>query len=386
MPNQRQVKPILEIFWRFFLLGCASFGGPAAHLGYFRRVFVEQLQWLEEKAYARLIALGQFLPGPGSSQVGFAIGCHRGGLTGGIAAFIGFTAPSFFLMYFLAVGSSGMHDEKWFVGIVHGLKLLAVVVVTDATTTMFKSFCKSSLHRTIFVATVIALILAKSVVTQFAALGIAAVIGMLNSRQDETEEQPEGKTGLVPLLLFAGLFIVLPFLSKQSPGFGLFADFYHSGSLVFGGGHVVLPLLQSQLGDAIEPDRFLTGYAAAQGVPGPMFALATFLGVELSPDARFAGALIATLGIFVPGFLLVLGLRGTWEKLAAKPRLAGAVAGINAAVVGLLGAAAYDPVLMGAYRLPIDLVPVLLGFIALKFLKMPIIALVVAFVLVGSFL
>jgi chromate transporter len=380
------VKLASEILWRFFLLGFASFGGPAAHLGYFRRVFVEQLAWLDEQAYARLIALGQFLPGPGSSQVGFALGCQRAGLPGGLAAFIGFTTPSFLLMYALSAASARVLDAGWFGGLVHGLKLLAVVVVTDATLNMFRSFCKSALTRAICAATTAALVIQSGVVTQLGSLAIAALIGAFMMQPEETpagEPTTSGNLKILPLALFATLFLALPFVATRFSETRLFAEFYHVGSLVFGGGHVVLPLLQSQLGEAVSPDRFLTGYAAAQGVPGPMFSLAAFLGAEMTPDARFMGALVATLGIFLPGFLLVIGLRGAWERLAVKPRLAGAVMAINASVVGLLAAACYRPVFVGAFTQYLDLVWIGIGFIALRILKVPIVFMVLGFGVLG---
>ncbi|MFT4692143.1 MAG: chromate efflux transporter [Verrucomicrobiia bacterium] len=383
------MKQASEILWQFFLLGFASFGGPAAHLGYFRRVFVEQLEWLDEKAYARLIALGQFLPGPGSSQVGFALGCQRAGLAGGLAAFIGFTTPSFLLMYALSAASAGVLESGWFTGLVHGLKLLAVVVVTDATLNMFKSFCRTILTRILCALTTLTLLLQSGVITQLGSLMIAAIIGSMAIRsEDGNAPKTAGASDseslrIAPLALFGFLFLALPFVAPEWSAAKLFAEFYHTGSLVFGGGHVVLPLLQSQLGDTVSPDRFLTGYAAAQGVPGPMFSLAAFLGAEMTPHDRFIGALVATLGIFLPGFLLVLGLQGAWERLAAKPRLAGAVTAINASVVGLLAAAWYKPVFIGAFTQNLDLLWMGMGFAALRFLKVPIVVMVIGFAVLG---
>lgn len=374
-----------EVFWRFLLLGCISFGGPAAHIGYFRDAFVQRLQWLDDAAYARLVALCQFLPGPSSSQLGFAIGLQRAGLSGAIAAFLGFTLPSVLLMVLLATQSTGL-DTPVYASIVHGLKLLAVVVVADATLGMFNSFCRDRLTRTMAVITAVVLLWMPSLTAQLLLMLAAALIGggLIRGSAATQAAQPIGsKPGVVSLLVFAGLFIGLPLLAAQDQFVSLFSEFYQAGSLVFGGGHVVLPLLQQLLGDAVANDRFLTGYAAAQAVPGPMFSLAAFLGVELSPQAPLTGALLATLGVFLPGFLLVLGLQQTWVGLSGRPAVAGAAAGINAAVVGLLLAALYQPVFSSAVVSGLDMGLVLLGLLALRGLQVPVVALVAGFALVG---
>ncbi|WP_067863780.1 chromate efflux transporter [Neptuniibacter marinus] len=387
---------ILEVFWRFLLLGCTSFGGPAAHLGYFQKTFVQDLKWLEQEAYAQLIALSQFLPGPGSSQVGFAIGLKRAGIAGGIAAFLGFTLPSFLIIYFIATtqfgeGSSGVN------GLIHSLKLLAVVIVADATLNMQRSFCKEKRSLCIAILSAAALLILPNIWTQMAVLMGAAVYGVVESRNQSHIENTalniqKNSTSTVksilakpPFILFISLFLMLPPLAYISDWATLAAPFYQTGSLVFGGGHVVLPLLQQSL-EHIDNDRFIAGYAAAQAVPGPMFTLATFLGAELTPNASLIGALVATLSIFLPGLLLVLSLQNTWESLAKQPRVAGAIWGVNAAVVGLLLSALYQPIFLSAVQSNIDFAIALIAFFILRQFKPPILLFVLSFIGLGFLL
>lgn len=378
------MKAIWEVFWRFLVLGCFSFGGPAAHLGYFRKAFVEKLNWINDSDYGKLVALSQFLPGPGSSQVGFALGLQRAGLAGGIAAFIGFTLPSFILIYFAATLSSST-DSALVNGLIHGLKLLAVVVVADATLGMAKNFCQNKITYALAVATAVALLLFPSLFTQLGMLILAALIGVvfLKSTNTASPQVTSSKIGFLPLILFALLLFGLPLIAHHNHWLTLFSDFYQSGSLVFGGGHVVLPLLQQTLGDAVSTDRFLLGYAFAQAVPGPMFTMATFLGSEVMPNHSLIGAATATLAIFLPGFLLVLALHRAWQDLASKPKIAGATSGINAAVVGLLLAALYNPVFLSAVLSPLDMAIVIIGFFVLRVLQLPILVLVAGFALTG---
>ncbi len=375
---------VLEILWRFFLLGLVSFGGPAAHIGYFRSAFVEKLRWLDDAAYGRLVALSQFLPGPGSSQVGFAIGLERAGLAGAVAAFVGFTLPSFILMASLA--SVSFEPTPVFTGIIHGLKLFAVVVVADAVLSMYRSFCTSASASAVAIASAAALWLFPLLTTQMIVLIAAALIGLFALRRPTSTSAAVARISYPPLILFAVLFALVPFFTDFSEWVALFNTFFQSGSLVFGGGHVVLPLLQQSLGDAISTERFLFGYAAAQAVPGPMFSLAAFLGSDLSPASPLLGAAVATLAIFLPGFLLVLGLYRGWEALARRPRIAAATAGLNAAVVGILLAALYDPVFTNAVASSADVALVAVGFFLFRGLNIPIIALLPLFALVGVFL
>ncbi len=380
------MKKVGEVFWQFLILGCVSFGGPAAHIGYFQTTFVQKHKWLDESSYARLISLSQFLPGPGSSQIGFAIGLRHAGIFGGIAAFIGFTLPSFLLMYFIAISSTDFGSNSQLSGIVHGLKLLAVVVVADATYNMFQAFCKEKLSISIAVFTAFFLLCMPSLSIQVFTLIIAALVGAFYGAPVVTARNNRNRLKLFPLVLFITLLFCLPFVTGLPAPFNVFADFYQAGSLVFGGGHVVLPLLQQTIGDAISTDRFLLGYATAQAVPGPMFTLAAFLGAELSQPHQILGALMATVGIFLPGLLLVLSLQGVWETLASRPKIAGATWGINAAVVGLLFSALFDPIFTSAVSTPIDMALVMLGLFAMKTIRIPIIFMVLSFGVCGVLL
>lgn len=376
----------LTVFWRFLLLGCVSFGGPAAHIGYFQQIFVQRLHWLDDAAYARLVALSQFLPGPSSSQVGFAIGYHRAGLPGATAAFVGFTLPSFLLMLGLAVFSVQASGSALFEGVLHGLKLLSVVIVAEALRSMALAFCRSTLTVIIAMLTAILLVLASAPWLQYLALSMAALLGWVflpDCRASTPRPSVRNRVGWLPLILFALLFLGLPVLALADPLWRLFSQFYGSGSMVFGGGHVVLPLLQQQLGEAVSEDRFLLGYAAAQALPGPMFSLAAFLGAGLLPAAPVCGALLAMAGIFLPGFLLVLALQSAWEGLAARPRVMGLAAGVNAAVVGLLLAAWVNPVLQSAIGSWLDAVFALTGWLLLLRWRPPLLVVVAGFAILG---
>lgn len=373
------------IFRQFFLLGWISFGGPAAHIGYFRRTFVEQLNWISDREYAQLVALSQFLPGPGSSQVGFALGYRKGGLQGACAAFLGFTLPSVILMLILATVSSNLTDSSLFQSIIHGLKLLAAIVVADATLGMFGNFCRNRISIGLCVFTAAALLIAPGLWTQILVLIVAAIIGRLWLMDSLVAHRFYSNKGLSrkPLIAFAVLLLIFPLLAGLTPVTQLFSDFFQAGSLVFGGGHVVLPLLQNIVGDQITQDSFITGYAAAQAVPGPMFTLATYLGYQLLPGAPILGALIATAGVFLPGFLLLLGVLKNWEALANQPALSGAINGVNAAVVGLLLSALYQPVFSSAVLTGADFAVVIIGFALLRVFKLPIMALVGLAILAG---
>ena len=379
---------VWEVFWRFLSLGCVSFGGPAAHIGYFQKTFVQDLKWLDDKAYGQLVALGQFLPGPGSSLVGFAIGIRRAGLPGGIAAFLGFTLPSFLIMYLLGVTSIADSQQATLSGLIHGLKLLAVVVVADATFTMWRNFSTSAQTVLISILAAVVLLLFKGIVIQIVVLAVAGGYGFLKlSDVGGCSLNANGSLKINlkrpwALSIFAVLFLLVPFLTGFSGWLQLFNDFFQAGSLVFGGGHVVLPLLQQTVGDAVSQNQFLTGYAAAQAVPGPMFSLATFLGSSMSASPLL-GALLATLGIFLPGFLLVLGFMSTWESLANHAKVAGAIKAINAAVVGLLLAALYDPVFVSSVKSNFDAACILIGFYLINRIKLPVLWLVLGFALAG---
>lgn len=370
-------KSVGQVFIQFLWLGCISFGGPAAHIGYFQRTFVQRLGWLTQAEFARLLALCQLLPGPASSQLGFAIGRHRAGLGGALSAFIGFTLPSFLLLLAAAIGIGQLGSNLWLDAALHGLKLLALIVVADAVLTMSRQFCATGMTQGIMVVTAAALWWQPGLLTQLLMLAGAALICARSQRgagsvpasaelPSAASSQPHWPT----LLLFGILFIGLPLLG--SPLGQLVADFYRAGSLVFGGGHVVLPLLQESVGHTLNEQQFLTGYSLAQLVPGPMFTLATYLGAQLQPEMPLIGALLATMALFVPGFLLLWAVGPCWQQWLARPRLAGAVTGINAAVVGLLLAALYQPVWQSAVLAPTDLALAAIGFYLLRVVKLPI--------------
>ncbi|MBW3761988.1 chromate efflux transporter [Aeromonas jandaei] len=365
-----------EVFWRFLWLGCVSFGGPAAHIGYFQRTFVQRLGWLEQGEFARLLALCQLLPGPASSQLGFAIGRHRAGLGGALAAFVGFTLPSFILLLAAALGIALVGSNLWLASALHGLKLLALIVVADAVLAMSRQFCSNRLAQGIMVATAAALWWQPGLLTQLGMLALAALLSARFQRGEERQEAAESQAATTSqpnwllLLLFAALFVGLPLLG--GPLGQLVADFYRAGALVFGGGHVVLPLLAESVGHTLSEQQFLTGYSLAQLVPGPMFTLATYLGAQLLPGTPLLGALAATLALFAPGFLLLWAVGPCWQQWLVRPRLAGAVAGINAAVVGLLLAALYQPVWQSAVLAPTDLALAVIGFYLLRVVKLPV--------------
>ena len=374
---------LFAIFKQFFLLGCMSFGGPAAHLGYFKRHFVDNLQWLNAKRYAQLISLSQALPGPGSSQVGFAIGVERAGVLGGIAAFVGFTLPSFLIMALLAI-SAHQFDAIYF-AIIAGLKLFAVVIVADATLNMAKSFCTSWALKAIAVFSTLMLILLPNLSSQILVLIIAALIGafypLLKLGADDAVSENRSFAINWPALILFALLLLVSFIPLGSQ-FSVFAPFYQAGAMVFGGGHVVLPVLQAGL-PSLSTEQFLSAYASAQAVPGPMFTIATYLGAELNSDQPLIGAVIATLLIFTPGFLLMLAFQKSWLQLAQRPRFASSIAALNAAVVGFLAAALYSPIWTSAVHSIWHIVLVVAAFTWLRLAKPPIWWLLLAFISVG---
>ncbi|MDB2405389.1 chromate efflux transporter [Arcobacteraceae bacterium] len=375
---------IFEIFYRFLLLGLVSFGGPMAHIAYFRDTFVVKLKWLDEISYSKLVALSQFLPGPSSSQVGFAIGLKRAGLSGALAAFLGFTIPSFFILYFLAIFDISQNQSGWIFGVVVGLKLFAVVIVADATIGMFKSFCKSKATVFIFVFSTLVLLFFSTIYTQIFVLIVSAFLGNLFIKNDIKDEQKElKKTKLVPFSIFFILLVTLPFLSNINDELKLFSSFYEAGSLVFGGGHVVLPLLQETLGTMVSDDSFLVGYSLAQGVPGPMFTIASYLGADIFTSSPLLGAILATIAIFLPGFLLILSFYNSFESYTSKGKIINAISGVNAAVVGMLFAVLCNLVFPSAVHSLYDLIFVIMGFVLLKRFKTPIWILLFLFIMFG---
>ncbi|MGG2047880.1 chromate efflux transporter [Burkholderia gladioli] len=387
-----------EVLAVFLKLGLSSFGGPVAHLAYFRREFVERRRWLDDEAYSDLVGLCQFLPGPASSQVGFSIGLLRAGWLGGLAAWLGFTLPSVLLLIaFAALAPSlgGPLGE----GLVHGLKLVAVAVVAQAVWDMARRLCPDRRRAFIALATLALLAVLRTVYAQLIGIALGAALGLLlckgatlpgtNRRQLHADAfRVSRRAGGIALLLFCVLLAGLPTLapSTASRALSVFDGFYRSGALVFGGGHVVLPLLQQQTVATgwVSPNAFLAGYGAAQAVPGPLFTFAAFLGwiMPAAPN-HWAGALLATLGIFLPGLLLVLAALPYWQAWRARPAMAAVFAGVNAAVVGLLASALYSPVWTSAVNASIDFAVAAIGFFLLARWKIPPLAVVLLGALAG---
>ena len=371
-----------KIFLAFLRLGLVSFGGPIAHLGYFRAEFVTRRRWLSEEAYADIVALAQFVPGPASSQTGFALGVLRGGLAGGLAAWVGFTLPSALLMLLAAYGlqyAQGPAAQ----GAIHGLKLLAVAVVAQAIWSMGRSLCPDRLRAGFAFAIAAMLIAVPDGPLQLAAIALGALLGFLFLRGLERPHVTllGVRTGrgaawtaiLAYFLLLAGLPIAAAVSHNGTAA--LAGAFYRAGALVFGGGHVVLPLLQETVVRPgwVPAGDFLAGDGAAQALPGPLFTLAAFLGAKASVGPGGAmGAAVAVIAIFLPGLLLVYGALPFWDRLRVKGHARGALDGVNAAVVGILAAALYQPVWTSAVLRPLDAAAAILAFAALTVAQLPV--------------
>lgn len=376
-----------SVFWKFLLLGCTSFGGPAAHIGYFRKEFVERLGWATEEEYSQWVALSQIMPGPGSSQVGFAVGYHRAGLMGATAAFLGFTLPSVILMCaFVSLGVQ-FSDSAVFLGILGALKLMAVVVVIDAIWGMANTFCQNNQTRFITLLSAVFILLWPLGLSSLLLVLLAGGVGaywITDSRPTQLKMHISSKVAYLTLVLFVGLFVATS-LIHGSGWLALFAQLFQAGSLVFGGGHVVLPLMSEQLSGLISTEHLLTGYAAAQAVPGPMFTLATYLGAVTAPEGgMIIWALLATLGVFLPGLMLMLVGQKFWLYVSHKPRVQGAVKAINAAVVGLLLATLIFPIIPSSISNIWQVIVVLLALVWLRTRKPAIWQLVGAFVVGGT--
>jgi chromate transporter len=372
-------------------LGCSCFGGPIAHLGYFRAEFVERRRWLTERAYVDLVALAQFLPGPASSQTGFGIGLMRGGLIGGLAAWTGFTMPSAVLMVLFAFGAGRIADSPAGAGLLHGLKLVAVAIVAQAVMGMARNLCPDRVRASIATVALVVMLVAPFSVLQVAMIVLGGVAGWMLCRGDadgipETLAMPVSRTlGVVCLATFFVL-LALAFVPVRGGGVALFDAFYRSGALVFGGGHVVLPLLHNAVvvPGWVSDNAFLVGYGAAQAVPGPLFTFAAYLGaVAAVRPGGVAGAAIALVGIFVPGILCLLGTLPFWHGLRSRPGAQAAMRGTNAAVVGLLGAALYNPVWTSAVQSPADFAVAATGFVLLVVWRAPPLVVVLLSALAG---
>ena len=370
-----------QIFLIFLRLGLTSFGGPIAHLGYFREELVTRRRWLSEQSYADLVALCQFLPGPASSQVGLALGLMRHGYAGALAAWCGFTLPSAAVLILFAQGMTG-YAYGIPPGMLHGLKLVAVAVVAQAVWNMGRSLCNDTWRIGLMTAAACAMLLLPGSMTQVVVIFSTAMIGMRlfavadGARHDPLPIALSRRTGLAWLTLFATLLAALPVAAADSHNTVLaqINAFYRTGALVFGGGHVVLPLLQAAVVPAgwVDNSTFLAGYGATQAVPGPLFTYAAFLGASMKTGlSGWTGALVCLLAIFAPSFLLVPGMLPFWERLRRNPRMQGALSGVNAAVVGLLLAALYQPVWTSAILRAQDFALALIAFIALTFWKQP---------------
>ncbi len=381
--------------WRVFLvflrLGLTSFGGPIAHLGYFRDAFVVRRRWLGEAEYADIVALCQLLPGPASSQVGMMLGIRRAGLPGALAAWCGFTLPSALLMVALGASPSWWRDVVPD-GLIHGFKLLAVVVVAHAVWGMARAFCRDAITWLLMLACAAALLVWPVAGMQVAVIVAGALMGLgvRAARAASTSAwmpgTPSRRVGVLALTAFAVLLLASWTWPGMASSATVFGAFYRAGALVFGGGHVVMPLLQSGVVAPgwLSQDAFLAGYGAAQAVPGPMFTFAGYLGaaMEAGPGGAVGGAL-AIVAIFLPAGLLVVGVLPFWQRMIAAPRMRGALAGVNAVVVGLLLAALCDPLWSSAVSGIADSMVVLAGFVALVWVRVPVGVMIVAMPLAG---
>jgi chromate transporter len=374
----------LEVLRAFGWLGVSCFGGPIAHIGYFRAEFVTKRRWLSEHAYADLVALCQFAPGPASSQVGFTLGLIRGGWLGGLAAWCGFTLPSAILMTAFAFGASALTGSPAGAGLLHGLKLVAVAIVAQAVWGMAASLCPDRQRASVAATALVLVLFFPGSLGQIAAILLGALAGLGLCRDAPGQARPAApealplvvthRAGCVCLALFGVLLMLTPALSRFGGAAALFGAMYRSGALVFGGGHVVLPLLRQAVVAPgwVDDSAFLAGYGAAQALPGPLFTFAAYLGaVARLPPRGVPGAILALLGIFVPGILILLGVLPFWEALRRRTWAQALMRGVNAAVVGLLGAALYSLVWVSAVKTPADFAIAAVGFVLLMAWRAP---------------
>lgn len=379
--ENRERGAVLDVLLVFLRLGVSSFGGPIAHIGYFRNEFVTRRRWLDEQAFADLVALCQFLPGPASSQVGFSVGLMRAGYLGGLAAWTGFTLPSAIVLVLFAYGASSLGGPLG-TGLLHGLKLVAVAIVAQAVWGMARTLCPDRERASIATVAALIILFSTAAVSQIAAILLGALAGLWLCR---AAPPPAGghvampvsrRAGAIALAAFFVLllvFLLLPnYLHLQ--GFDLFAAFYRSGALVFGGGHVVLPLLREAFVAPgwVSDDAFLAGYGAAQAVPGPLFTFSAYLGAVVKAEPNgLAGAVLGLIGIFLPGILILVGMLPFWDAFRMRSGAQAAMRGVNAAVVGILAAALYNPVWTSAVKTPGDFAVALVGFVLLVAWRAP---------------
>lgn len=370
-----------EILFSFFLLGLTSFGGPIAHIGYFRNVFVKQKKWLDEKTYLDFVSLCNFLPGPSSSQVGMSIGYHFKGISGSLLAWLGFTLPSAIILMIFGYAIFNFENSISY-GLLQGLKAIVVVIVLQAILGMRKNLLKDSFDYMIVFITTLILIIFPSSLNQFLCLLLSGFLGLIiykKDKQSEIKNNIQIKINFLscsPLIFFFSLLFLLPFLSEffNSNILNLASSFYRIGSLVFGGGHVVLPLLQEEFVSSgmIEKDIFLAGYGAAQAIPGPLFTFSSYLGIFFKSEfSIFLISLLCLFFIFLPSFLLIIGIMPIWQELKKMDIIIRSFKGINASVIGLLVAAFYDPIITSSLRSLEDMVLIIIAFVLLFLTKIP---------------
>jgi len=401
MDDARPLKTVtaFDVFLAFLKQGLTAFGGPVAHLGYFRKEFVERRRWVSEATFADLLALCHFLPGPASSQLGMAIGLRQAGLAGALAAFAGFTLPAATAMIAFAYFATDL-EARFGSGWIHGLKVAAAAVVLQALVSMARTLAAGPIRAGMAIGAGLGLALASGgPVAQVGVILAGGAFGLALLRDTPAEQAPDAASeaidtdsAIIALCLFAGLLLALPFFAAllQNPGLGLASVFYRTGALVFGGGHVVLPLLESEVVDRgwLDQDTFLAGYGAVQALPGPLFSFAGFVGAAQGYGPRgVVGGLIAVFSIFLPSLLLIVGVLPFWDRLKAEAWARGALAGVGAVVVGLLGAALWDPVLSSTVDRPSDWALVAAAFVFLQVAKLPPWLVVIGFaVATGVFL
>jgi chromate transporter len=389
MKKQAAAGTAIEVLLAFAKLGVSSFGGPIAHIGYFRQEFVVRRHWLDEHTYADVVALCQFLPGPASSQVGFSLGLMRAGFLGGLAAWTGFTLPSAIALVLFAYGASALQGPVGS-GVLHGLKLVAVAIVAQAVWGMARTLCPDRERASIAVIATLIILFSTSSIAQIGAIAFGGIAGLWLCRAvtpPPSDQTPMSvpvspRSGMLALTVFFLLLAGLPILNRLtgSQGLALFEAFYRSGALVFGGGHVVLPLLREATVARgwISDDVFLAGYGAAQAVPGPLFTFSAYLGAVMGPPPNgLAGAAISLIAIFLPGILVLIGTLPFWETFRKRAWAQAVMRGVNAAVVGLLGAALYTPVWTSSVHAPGDFGLALAGFVLLTAWKAPPLVVVV---------
>jgi chromate transporter len=392
-PKDGTAVPVARIFAEFLRLGLTSFGGPVAHIGYFRAVFVGRLRWIDEADFADLLALCQFLPGPASSQLGMAIGLEKAGPAGALAAFAGFTLPSAILMAAFGLGYARLAGGVP-PGVLAGLSIVAVAVVADAVRSMAKTLASGRVTGAIALGAAAFCLALPGSPAQIAALLAGGLVGLATGRSDPIPEAPSAlpergsrRAAVLPLTLFALLLVSLPIAAAQwpSPTLAFLSALYRSGALVFGGGHVVLPLLESAaVAPGFVPETaFLAGYGLAQAMPGPLFSVSAYLGAVAGLPGPLSGAGLATLALFAPGFLLIVGTMPFWRIVRRETWTRRALTGVNAAVVGILGAALYQPIFTTAIHGPRDLVLALIAFAMLTVGRVPAWAVVVLAGLAG---